>query len=46
MLAVEAAGMTPGEVLQLDRLERQMLMRGAVELEKWRWDNWSKIFGR
>jgi len=38
-------GMRPKEMLNLPATERRLAMRGAAELEKWRWKQWSKLFG-
>jgi len=34
VLAIEASGLRPKEILNLPSLERQLLVQGAVELEK------------
>jgi len=44
-IACEVASITPGELLQMDELERDLLVKSAGELERWRWSNWEKLLG-
>jgi hypothetical protein len=42
---METTGLTPSELLNLPPLEFELITQSATELEKWRWDNWNKLFG-
>ena len=44
-LAIELTGLKPSELLQMNSLEREFTLALANELEKWRWQNWQKLFG-
>jgi hypothetical protein len=39
------AGVTPAELLRMDRLERQLLIGAANKLEEWRWKQLAKMLG-
>jgi len=45
MLACEMTGRLPSEVLNLDPLEAELVVKGAKNLEEWRWENWQKLLG-
>ena len=45
-LAMEMMGIPPSELLGMDELERQLALACATELEKWRLEQYSKMFGR
>lgn len=44
-LACQIAGVTPKRLLQMDELERRLLMESAQQLEKWRWEQLGKMLG-
>jgi hypothetical protein len=44
-LACMVAGVTPGELFRLSKLERQLLIKSAQKLEEERWKRLSKLLG-